>query len=337
MLAAALLQGLVLVFMAGEREWVLRTGRTLYLRTAPVDPRDPFRGDYIHLDYEIGHVRTNQVRDGLPALLSAADQPRRDTRVYTALRVESDSVAHLDYATDRRPGTNLFIRGRTQKHYGGQALGVRYGIEALFVPQNQGNRFDERRRRDGIQVPLEMQVAISGDGLAVLKSYRWGPLGIGLTLQQVTNAASGPLPDRSRPAITGARVELMNASSNTLAIVDLPGARSLTLDNDTFRDWGSQDWSWVGAGQPAPPPTDADVRLLRPGETYPITVDFTAPDWAVRNGNGKTNTLGALDWGDLFRLVYRPPSAEACQGLREARLIWHGELMSRAFGGGRID
>ena len=43
----AALQIVLLAFMAGEREWVARTGTPVVLRTAPIDPRDPMRGDYV--------------------------------------------------------------------------------------------------------------------------------------------------------------------------------------------------------------------------------------------------------------------------------------------------
>ena len=55
-IAIAALQLVVLAYMAGEREWVVRTGRTIYLRTAPLDPRDAMRGDYVSLSYDISRV-----------------------------------------------------------------------------------------------------------------------------------------------------------------------------------------------------------------------------------------------------------------------------------------
>ena len=39
-IAAILLQFLVLFFICGKRERIIRSGETVYLRTAPVDPRD---------------------------------------------------------------------------------------------------------------------------------------------------------------------------------------------------------------------------------------------------------------------------------------------------------
>jgi uncharacterized membrane-anchored protein len=48
---AVILQLVVLAYMAGEREYILRRGKVIYLRTAPIDPRDLFRGDYVRLNY----------------------------------------------------------------------------------------------------------------------------------------------------------------------------------------------------------------------------------------------------------------------------------------------
>jgi hypothetical protein len=39
----------------------------------------------------------------------------------------------------------------------------------------------------------------------------------------------------------------------------------------------------------------------------------------------------------MFRLIYHSPTLEQCRSLKNASLIWHGELPSRAFGGGRVD
>ena len=58
---AVLMQILVLVYMAGEREYILRNGKIIYLRTAPIDPRDLFRGDYVRLNYEISRIWFNRI------------------------------------------------------------------------------------------------------------------------------------------------------------------------------------------------------------------------------------------------------------------------------------
>jgi uncharacterized membrane-anchored protein len=55
-IAAIFVQVLVLGWMAGEREWIVRTAPTVWLRTAPVDPQDLFRGEYVRLNYDISTI-----------------------------------------------------------------------------------------------------------------------------------------------------------------------------------------------------------------------------------------------------------------------------------------
>ena len=47
------IQFLALLSVAVKREWIHSYGETVFLRTAPVDPRDLFRGDYVQLQYDI--------------------------------------------------------------------------------------------------------------------------------------------------------------------------------------------------------------------------------------------------------------------------------------------
>ena len=59
---AVILQLIVLAYMAGEREYVLRNGKVIHLRTAPIDPRDLFRGDYVRLNYEISRIPVSRLK-----------------------------------------------------------------------------------------------------------------------------------------------------------------------------------------------------------------------------------------------------------------------------------
>ena len=52
----AIAQVALLVFMAGEREWVLHTGRTVVVHAEPVDPTDPMRGAYVRLAHRLSEV-----------------------------------------------------------------------------------------------------------------------------------------------------------------------------------------------------------------------------------------------------------------------------------------
>jgi uncharacterized membrane-anchored protein len=324
---AVALQVLVLLLMAGEREWILRTGRVIYLRTAPIDPRDAFRGDYVQLDYEIGRPPQARLRDGLAGITNKPFS-RKERRVYAVLK-EENRLAQLDFLTDRKPADGLYLRGYMQNgwRWNWRPLPqVRYGIEAYFVEQKMGLDIEAARRQGDIQIPLEMEVAVGSGGKAALKGYRWSPLGIGLKIDADTN---------NRPR--AATVLLCNVSSNDLAVVDGPGAHFLSLEADHFRSWQENNWTWVHTAAPASSAEGARVVLLAPKATHEIRVDFMDADWFVVKQGEKPKSIADVQMGAMFRLIYRPPSAEACAGLEHADTIWHGELQTRALGGWRVD
>ena len=60
-IGSILIQLFTLMYMAAVREAIILTGMTVYLRTAPVDPNDLFRGDYVSLNYEISQVPLKEV------------------------------------------------------------------------------------------------------------------------------------------------------------------------------------------------------------------------------------------------------------------------------------
>jgi len=190
-------------------------------------------------------------------------------------------------------------------------------------------------------VPLEMKVAVSPGGLAVLKDYRWSALGIGLDLETREVVGAGARRQRRTVAAT---IRLLNASSNDVAVVDLPGGRSLGLVPDAR--WGDTLWRWSheAAAQPAPEP--GHVIVLKPGQVHVIKITFDDPRWSVvKKADDRSAKPGPVklaelteDWSARFRLEYRPPDQAACAKLPNASLIWHGRLPSRAFNpAGNID
>jgi uncharacterized membrane-anchored protein len=334
-IGAAAFQFLVLGYLAGEREWIARTGRVVHLRTAPLDPRDVMRGDYVRLTYEISRVPRSAWRDGLAVLdTNQARSLPRDTPVYASLRLDEDGLADLVSLSDKRPAEGPYIRGRAEQTWPGFQMGVRYGVEAYFMQQGTAFDVEQGRNRGGIQVPLEMELAVSPGGRAVLKGHRWSRMGIGLDLQ----TASITLTNRNQPRpVIGATVRLFNNSDRDLAIVDLPGGRSLALLPNEL--WGENRWKWANEGTSPPRSDPANVIVLNPGQQHAIKIDFSDAWWYVRESGGAPggspaakplNQIGQ-DWSAQFRLVYRPPDRQACQGLPNADLVWHGRLPSRAF------
>jgi uncharacterized membrane-anchored protein len=339
-IGAVVLQVFALAFMAGEREWIVRTGRTVLLRTAPIDPNDPMRGEYARLDYEISHVPPSRLEGGLPKLF-APPLDYRNTRhrpVFARLAVGDDGVADLAGLTDAKPSEGLFIRGRTHQAHT-RNVQVRYGIEALFMQQGTAKKLEDLRATEKAGVPLDIEVALSPSGTAVLKNYKWESLGLTVTFERTTvpirTPGAVPDPSRTQQLITGVKIELKNHGPDDVAVVDLPDAASFRLVPD--ERWQESKYRWVGDDRVPPAPSPTDVVVLKSGQSHRLRIDLTEPRWfvvsAAPDGNKIPVPLRDVTdpWSASFRVEYLPPAKSAVSGLPNASLIRHGRLRSRAF------
>lgn len=332
---AVLAQVAVLAYMAGNREFIVRHGTRIWLRTAPVDPRDPFRGDYVRLSYGISLVPRDRVQG---SLVDRLDEKGRV--VYAVLSPMEGGPHDVEYLTDRRPDGGTFIKGRLSRDWrfgtGGRGAAVEYGIEAYFVQQGRGREMETRLGRvNEIQIPMEMAVALGSDGTAVLVEHRWSPIGIRLEVPfPPPNRVPGP--DGTFPPFNPVvKLTLLNASDEPLALVNPPDHRTIRIEPS---EWSDPRRSLYVAPDPEAPVSDADVMELVPGGVLEIEIDFASPRWAFRGDDGQPKRLGDLPPGEMFRVVYAPPPPERCAHLGKKDLVWHGRLPSPAFNaGGRID
>jgi len=338
LLAIAAQVGL-LAILAGEREWVLRTGRTVILRTAPVDPQDPMRGEYVRLQYDFSRVPKALCRDGVAGWFQKGEnawrfrRTLRDRLVFAQVKLDRDNVAEFIALTDRRPTEGLYLRGRVDLVDDAEVR-VRYGVEALFTQQGGAKEFEAKMRGGMAGVPVDAEVALGGNGITVLRGYRWEPLGITVVVERGP-AEDVPERGRRRPII-GLTVELKNHGTTPVAIVDRPGARSFRLRRESR--WEIGDYLWVHDADPVPPSAPADVVVLQPGESRKVAIDLTSPDWFVLNQGKKKRpslpeSLTKIDhaFNVWFRLEYVPPTAAECAGLPHAELMEPRPVRSRMF------
>ncbi|MCQ1534778.1 hypothetical protein FTO70_03535 [Methanosarcina sp. KYL-1] len=86
------------------KEYTLRTGTEVVLKTVPVDPRDLFRGDYVVLNYEISTLDLSEI-------------PAEDTqfwyndRIYLALEIK-DGYGVPKKIYKNPPEDELYIKGK---------------------------------------------------------------------------------------------------------------------------------------------------------------------------------------------------------------------------------
>jgi uncharacterized membrane-anchored protein len=338
-LAVVVLQALVLAFMAGQREWIARTGAPLTLRTAPIDPHDPMRGAYLRLDYEISAVPPDRCRGQTSQWVKITDYRERlelrDHVVYAMLKVNPHGVAELVALDDAPPTSGPFLRGRVQS-VDATGIRVRYGIEAFFLSQDAAQKAEEMLLNQRAGAPMNAHIAVGSSGLGVLKDYEWETLGLTIAfdqpLQPPTRAPGQPW--RPQP-LTGLTATLHNYGDQDLAIVTLTDARSFRLVPNTRL--ATTHYAWVGekrADHPAP--RAQDIIVLPPGAKHSVHLDLTQPPWWITDTNKPGSAPLPLQsvpdgWAASFRLEYAPPDADATRGLPHADLIRHAPLLSRAF------
>ena len=171
LLAALVLCGLILVIVV-QRAGILRSGQEVRLETAPVDPRDLFRGDYVVLDYRIGTVN-------VPSNVTTSF--KRGQRVFVTLRPDQNNKAKAVAIAAEQPaatGNDIVIAGFVTAtstcqlndagtrdcKLGSNAVGVRYGLETYFVPEGEGKKIEVMAR-----ARVEVVAAVSPSGQSAIK------------------------------------------------------------------------------------------------------------------------------------------------------------------------
>lgn len=323
--AALALQVVVISWVALPRLYVLHTGRTALLRTIPVDPRDPFRGDYVVLNYEVSNA---------PAGLAKAG----DT-VFAVLEEKDGFASAKRFTTERPTGGELYLQGRVEERWGG--LRVKYGIEAFFVPEGKGLAIERNRNHD-------VRVRISDRGFAVLEALVRRP---GVPPED----ESGPSPAAAAvvPASLSPRVQPVREPDGSLRqYVAISGYQSdnnlvaVLLKNapDDVHDGAATDSFYYADEQdarllvrlvplaPHPGRTLTRARLLvavptgRAVEIRPVLRTFgiasnnygrqlEAPTWrSARHGKEKWATPGVLGSPDVGETLSTLEGAAEMQG-----------------------
>lgn len=320
-ICAVIFQIVLLSFMAGEKEAVLRKGKVIQLRTIPIDPRDYFRGDYVRLDYEISEINYDKLRDGLKIIKPYRQD--RDKKVYAMLEVNDENVANLLYATDKKPEKGqLFIRGRLDFNLEDR-IEVRYGIESYFLEQNKGKELEDRKFKNH-RASLEMTVALGSNGTAVIKDYHWSPISI--EIDDLKLKKNSP---------QQANIILTNISEKPVAIVILNDFHSLKIKQRRRRWRNENNWQWITEANAAYLPEDKHVHILEPSQSYEIQIDFNNPYWSISVNDKQTKLISEHRFinSPSFRIVYSPPSAKQCENLKNTDLIWHGKISSETIPG----
>jgi uncharacterized membrane-anchored protein len=332
-----ILQLAALASIAGKREWIRTYGERVYLRTAPVDPRDIFRGDYVQLEYEISQPDTT--------LLPKNVAGTKYQLLYLQLQRDARGIGQLSGITTEKP-QGLFIKGFIDQSWGWRNNSlIKLGIEKYFVEQGSGLALEEKRgRAQDWQTPMEMEVALGSDGTAVIRGYRWSDMGIRLevleegrnnnTMNQAQNTNTEPL-----RISTKLRISLRNLSKQSVRFIDSAEHCAFNLVENGFNDIGSgQSYKAMATPyRPCAEPVTWIEHELTPGMIYTFDVDLAEQQWHILH-DGKEQELGALqnNWSG-YRWIYQLPESVRKAHTNESD-VWLSSLRTARFNaGGRID
>ncbi|MBB3560774.1 GDYXXLXY domain-containing protein [Sinorhizobium sp. B11] len=159
------LQTLILGYIIQSRASILASGTEVLLKTAPVDPRDFLRGDYVVLNYDISSVPVSTVTGGIPA--EAGEQT-----LWVRLRRQPDGfwgIVESSFAKLPAASDTVVLRSLPFYSYGpgsGETIRVEYGIERYYVPEGEGKPLEEARN-EGV---VSIAASVSSSGAAQIRS-----------------------------------------------------------------------------------------------------------------------------------------------------------------------
>lgn len=138
---------------------ILSGGSEVLLRIAPIDPRDPLRGDYLTFEYTISTASTynfaySEIKEGDKVYVSLVK-----SGTYWIIGDKIEKIKPVD-------SKNIFIKGTVSRVFSGrwnnQQVNIVYGVEQYFIPEGTGRDFDWRKEASA-------RVKIDKAGNAVLK------------------------------------------------------------------------------------------------------------------------------------------------------------------------
>ena len=314
--------------IAVSKERILATGQEIILQTAPIDPRDIFRGDYVRLNYLFSKIPAQQLDEGI-----TGNGLRKGQKVYLSLTVDRNGITQGNRLFSTPPPDATFLSGRVKAHWpyknyrkhkrpeltmmGLRPVSVKYGIERYYVEQGKGLEMETiRGSRNSFQVPMLVHAALSENGNAVIKSFEWANIAMKTA---IINTPGQDAAEGDTSAIV--RFTLKNRSEEIITLPWKPDGCSFTVQPASSAPPG------ITFDRPDCDDAIPATRTLAPGEEVSLDFNLNLPQWFVMY-KGEMTPMGRLPWKYRFRIVYTSTSTGGANAM----------IISRAFHGrGNID
>lgn len=134
------------------KEMHIRSGRTIIVKTIPVDPRSLFRGDYIILNYKFSRIDLNKV-------MPDKGYFHKGQRVFVKLAKFGDDWQAIQVSVrpfnDIRP-YEIMLVGSVNKWSSKNSINISYGAESYFVPEGEGKYIERMMLKKKVTVELSV-------------------------------------------------------------------------------------------------------------------------------------------------------------------------------------
>ena len=152
---------LIILGFVAMKEFTLKSGTEVLLKTRPVDPRDLFRGDYVILRYDISNIDYDENIEF-----------RENEGIYILLNIDNEGYGEVSRISQNKPLEGLYLKGTVTKTasrvIGGstqRSVSVEYGIESYFVPEGKGWEIERHTGKN-----LSVRVAVDKLGNSVIEN-----------------------------------------------------------------------------------------------------------------------------------------------------------------------
>ena len=148
--------------MIWDREAILKEGMEIKLKTAPIDPNDPFRGKYIVLDYDENTIKKD-----------STEQWSRGDKVFVYFRNDEDGFATIasvvrEVSDEDKPYVKATIGNRLWNDT--VSIRINYDFDRFYMEESKAKNAEEIHRqaqRDTSKISYAL-VSVK-DGEAVVK------------------------------------------------------------------------------------------------------------------------------------------------------------------------
>ncbi len=173
-LTAVVIQLLIVFGLVVFNASLLVRGQEIILPIEPVDPRDPLRGDYMTVQYDISSIEISR------AEIKQKGFAKKDI-IYAVLK-KNGNYWILDTIEKNKPAGGVFIKGNIEyisnRYYDStkkddqkkETVRAVYGIENYFIPEGSGGQISAKLR----DYPSFARVVIANNGTAILKEIFFG-------------------------------------------------------------------------------------------------------------------------------------------------------------------